>query len=301
LQNCKKKKTELNLWQNLRNRTNISLKNRFFFTIIFTIILYNSIYSNEMKITGKIIQSGLIRLEIPKNVTKVLLNNEELDFFEGRAYVGFSRKDTLIHNLKYIFEDGIIKNEILKLEERSYNIQRIDNIPKKYVEKPKSEELIKRINLEYQIITDVRKNIIYHNKNLYFTDIIQPLRNKISSIFGSQRIINNIPKRPHFGIDYAAKTGTPIQCCADGVVILTGHYFYNGKFILVDHGLGLSSIYLHLDEIRVHQGQKVAMGDIIAKVGSTGKSTGAHLHWGFYWYDKPIDPLLVWESFRKDN
>ncbi len=220
---------------------------RLFVIILFLTILHKSIYAKEIVYSGNAIQSGMIKLEIPERVKQLILDDKELNFSQNIAYIGFSRSDTLVHHLQFVFNDGSIKEEILQLEERSYDIQKIENIPKKYVEKPKDEELINRVNLEYQIITDVRKNIIYPNKNLYFIDIEQPLVSRISSVFGSQRIINGIPKRPHFGIDYAAKIGTPIKNCADGIVVLTGDFFYNGKFILIDHGVGLSSIYIHLD------------------------------------------------------
>lgn len=264
--------------------------------ILLIISISKLIFAENIQFKGKAIQSGFLEINVPENVKKIFFNEKEIPFVQNRSFVGFSRQDTLIHKIEFIFQDNSSQSEILYLKKREYDVQRIDNIPKKYTEQPENKELIERIQKEYQTISDVRKNIIYQNKNLYLETIMAPLEGKISSVFGSQRIINGKPKKPHFGIDFAEPVGTEIKACADGVVVLTGNYYYNGKFVLLDHGLGISSIYIHLDEISVHIGQKLEIGQKLGTLGNTGKSTGAHLHWGFYWFNIALDPMLILRS-----
>ncbi|NQT65477.1 MAG: M23 family metallopeptidase, partial [FCB group bacterium] len=109
----------------------------------------------------------------------------------------------------------------------------------------------------------------------------------------SRRIMNGIPKAPHNGLDIAAPFGTAINAMTTGVVALTGDYYYNGKFVLLDHGGGLSSIYIHMSKLSVEKGDYILKGEKIGEVGSSGRSTGNHLHWGVGWKGKRIDPEII--------
>jgi len=231
-------------------------------------------------------------------VKSITLNEREIPFFHGKVYIGFSRKDSLTQEIIFTFENNRHIKIPLNLEERNYTLQYIDKIPSQYVERPVDEDLVARIKKEYQIITAVRENIIYPNKNFYFKNVRQPVDGRFSSAYGDQRILNDTPQRPHYGLDIAAPLGTPIKACSDGIVVLEGDFYYNGNFVLLDHGLGLSSIYVHLDEIHVHLGQFVKMGEVIGTVGKSGRASGPHLHWGFYWFEKALDPNLVHETFQ---
>lgn len=111
--------------------------------------------------------------------------------------------------------------------------------------------------------------------------------------FGSQRIINGTPKSAHSGSDYAAAKGTPVKAVADGVVKLAEEHFFAGNSVFIDHGDELVSMYFHLDEILVEAGQEVRRGEVVAKVGSTGRSTGPHLHLGLRWHGAKVDPALL--------
>jgi murein DD-endopeptidase MepM/ murein hydrolase activator NlpD len=114
---------------------------------------------------------------------------------------------------------------------------------------------------------------------------------RITGIFGSQRILNGVKKSPHNGLDIAAPEGTSVYAMTDGIVRLTGkNYYYNGNFVFIDHGQGLSSLYLHMSRLNVKDGQIVKKGVKIGEVGTTGRSTGPHLHWSVQWYNKRIDP-----------
>ena len=122
----------------------------------------------------------------------------------------------------------------------------------------------------------------------------QPAQGRISGVYGSQRIRNDVPGSPHYGLDIAAPTGTPVQAAAAGVVSLAEEgMVLSGHTILIDHGHGVSSVYIHLSRIDVSAGQRVQAGEVIGAIGSTGRASGPHLHWGLNWFDVKLDPRSV--------
>ncbi len=123
-------------------------------------------------------------------------------------------------------------------------------------------------------------------------DFIAPVDGRLSSLFGLKRFFNEIPKRPHNGLDIAADSGTPILAPASAKVIDTGNYYFNGNTVFLDHGQGLLSAYLHMNSIKVKPGQLVKQGDTLGTVGATGRVTGSHLHWIVYLNKSPVDPAL---------
>lgn len=123
--------------------------------------------------------------------------------------------------------------------------------------------------------------------------LLKPVEGRISGEYGVRRFYNKQPKNPHTGLDIAAAQGTPIIAAADGIIVNTGQYFYNGKTVFIDHGQSLVTMYCHLSDIAVAEGQFVQRGQIIGFVGKTGRATGPHLHWGVSLNQTMIDPLLV--------
>ena len=111
--------------------------------------------------------------------------------------------------------------------------------------------------------------------------------------FGAKRIINGEPRSPHTGADYAVPQGTPVLAVDDAVVALAGEFFFSGNAVFLDHGNGLISMYFHLHEVFVEQGDDVSRGRLIGTVGSTGRSTGPHLHFGVRWQGERVDPALL--------
>ena len=150
---------------------------------------------------------------------------------------------------------------------------------------------MQRIHKDQAIIINVfttwspRENI-----NLLF-DL--PVQGRLSSPFGLRRFFNNEARQPHSGLDIAAPQGAPILAPADGTILETGNYFFNGNTIFIDHGQGLISMYNHLNKIAVHPGQVVLRGDKIGEVGRTGRVTGPHLHWSISLNNSRVDPLLL--------
>ena len=128
----------------------------------------------------------------------------------------------------------------------------------------------------------------------FLTGFIWPAKGRISGVYGSQRILNGQPRRPHFGVDVAAPVGTEVRAPADGVVTMVhSDMFYSGGTMILDHGHGLSSSFLHLHRILVKKGQRIRQGDLIAEIGATGRVTGPHLDWRINLFAKRLDPQLL--------
>ena len=207
----------------------------------------------------------------------------------GQFVLGFGRDFEGPVDLKVVGL-GSEYNKTISVSKRKYRIQRIDGLPKKYVAPPK--EVYERIQRENAEIARVRAQD--SEGNWFAKDFIWPTQGIISGVFGSQRILNGEPKRPHFGIDIAAPQGTPVLEAAGGIVALAEpDLYYTGGTVMVDHGHGVTGVYSHLASIDVEVGQVVKQGDKIGTVGSTGRSTGPHLDWRINWFKERLDPQLL--------
>jgi len=180
------------------------------------------------------------------------------------------------------------------IEPREYDTSRINGLPSNMVNEYTEAEL-KRIRA-----ATARKKVGFASKveEIGFKDgFIYPVADHIKTTnFGAQRILNGEPKRPHFGVDLAAPKGTPILAPADGIVSMADDdMYFEGSLILIDHGQGLISYYLHNDEVMVTEGQHVKQGEQIGTVGSRGRSTGPHLCWRLKWRGRNLDPELLTE------
>jgi murein DD-endopeptidase MepM/ murein hydrolase activator NlpD len=175
---------------------------------------------------------------------------------------------------------------------RDWPVENINGVPPKTVDPP--PEIAARIEREQAQVTAAR--VRDDDRDDYAQTFIWPLQGRISGRFGNQRVYNGTPKSPHSGMDIAAPTGTPIKAPAAGVVTFAAPDLYlTGGTLLIDHGHGVSSNFLHLSRIDVKVGDRVEQGQVIGKVGATGRATGPHLHWGMNWFDVRMDPLLVLE------
>jgi len=169
-----------------------------------------------------------------------------------------------------------------------YEEQRL-TVNRKYVE-PNPQEL-ERIFAERDIIDAALNN--WREAPLDALDLEAPVGGRRSSSFGLRRIFNDQPRSPHKGMDIAAVSGTPIKAPRGGVATATGNYFFNGNTVIIDHGQGFISLYCHLSAIEVEQGAAVIAGSVIGKVGTTGRVTGAHLHFATYLNGAAVDPALL--------
>ena len=193
-------------------------------------------------------------------------------------------------NITVLKNNEVISINRIKVIEREYEIQRINGLPKKMVSP--DEEVLKRIIADNKIIVNAKK---LNLDNTYFLNSFMiPTKGIISGVFGSQRILNDVPKSPHKGLDIAAPEGQTIVSTNDGIITLAeDDLYYTGGTIIIDHGHGVKSIYAHLLKVDVKVGQIIIKGEPIGKVGSTGRSTGPHLHWGVMWFDEYVDPQLL--------
>lgn len=208
----------------------------------------------------------------------------------GLFVIGFDRDAGPEATIEIRPHSGRIETHALTIAGRTYPIQRIEGLPQGKVT-PAAADL-SRIREEIALVDAVR---LKDDPRQDFTQrFIWPVVGRISGVYGSQRILNGTPKRPHYGVDIAAPTGTPVRAPADGVVSLVhDDMFYSGGTLIVDHGHGITTSYLHLHQILVKTGQTVRQGQVIAQVGATGRVTGPHLHWGMNWFDTRLDPSLM--------
>lgn len=174
------------------------------------------------------------------------------------------------------------------VQANTYEEQRL-NVDRKYVD-PDPESL-ERIFAERDVIDAALNN--WRDARLDDVGLQAPVGGRRSSSFGLRRFFNDQPRSPHKGMDFAATTGTPIAAPLGGVITATGNYYFNGNTVIIDHGQGFVSLYCHLSEIDVDEGESVSTGNAIGKVGATGRVTGAHLHFATYLNGTAVDPALL--------
>lgn len=185
---------------------------------------------------------------------------------------------------------GITTTRQLIVMQRQWPTERVNGVPPKTVDPP--PEIAERIRLEQARVAAARER---DDARTGFTEkFIRPVAGRISGHFGNQRIYNGTLGTAHSGMDIAAATGTPVKAPASGVVSFADADLYlTGGTLVIDHGHGFSSNFLHLSRIDVAVGDEVKQGQVIAAVGATGRASGPHLHWGMNWFDVRIDPELV--------
>ena len=259
-------------------------------TILLLLIIFISSSAFAIDFEGKFRQGHfIIGKTEPKS--KIWIDKKPVKVSsEGFFVFGIDRDrkyDVIITKVKGEKKEKIVK----KIKKREYKIQRIDGLPEKKVTPPK--EFYDRIKRENKIISNARS--IDSNLTFFKNKFIPPLdKAVITGVYGSQRILNGKPKWPHYGIDFAAKEGTKIKAMLDGTATMVeADLFYTGGTLIFDHGHGISTLYMHMQKIYVKKGQKVKQGEIIGTVGSTGRSTGAHLDVRLNWFGTRLDPMTV--------
>ncbi len=178
-----------------------------------------------------------------------------------------------------------------KVQQRSYHLERVNGLPPQTV--TPSPKIAARIAREQGQVAEARQRD--DAREDFSAGFRRPVKGgRISGVYGSQRINNGIPKSPHYGLDMAVPSGTPVHAPAAGIVSFAAdHLYLTGGTILIDHGYGLDSSFLHMSRVDVKVGQQVKQGEVIGAVGMTGRATGPHLHWGFNWFGVRLDPALL--------
>lgn len=216
---------------------------------------------------------------------------------DGLFLLGFGRDAPPTVELRVISPDGAEEVRALAVGRRHWPEQRIEGLPRDKVE-PDAASLT-RLQAETEMVKAVRAAATTEAR--FVGGLLWPAEGPVSSVFGSTRVYNGIAGAPHSGLDIAAPAGTPVRAVADGTVVLAApDLFITGRTVMIDHGLGLISSYAHLSRLDVALGRDVRKGEVIGAVGSTGLSTGTHLHWGMSWLDRRLDPETVSAALAAD-
>jgi len=245
--------------------------------------------SIPLAINGEAVQGGLL-VGRTRPGADVRLDGRVLRISdEGLFLICFGRDATEPVTLS-VEVNGERLEHVLSPASREWRIQRVDGLPAEKVTPPAA--VLRRIQDEAHQIRLARDHD--DARADFSVGFVWPLEGRITGVYGSQRILNGEPRQPHYGVDVAAPTGTRVVAPADGVATLVHEdMYYSGGTLLMDHGHGLSSTFIHLSRILVEEGQRVRQGDIVAEVGATGRATGPHLDWRMNLFEARIDPQLV--------
>jgi murein DD-endopeptidase MepM/ murein hydrolase activator NlpD len=238
---------------------------------------------------GEAVQGGLLWGRVPPG-SSVMLDGEALPVLpDGWYLAGFGRDAPATAQL--VVEGPEPCAATLAVAAREYRIQRVDGVPQRTVTPP--PEQLERIRRERALVVAAKGRRIEQPDWLRQVAgaFAWPASGPISGVYGSQRVYNGTPGTPHYGVDVAAPAGTPVHAPADGLVTLAEpDLFYSGGTIILDHGYGLSSSFLHLSEVAVAVGDEIRRGEVIGAVGASGRATGPHLDWRMSFRGRRIDP-----------
>ena len=264
---------------------------------LFACAVCNQVWSaSELYLEGQMVQGGLVQGIVPAGTTVEIDGEAVRVSASGVFLLGFHRDDREDVIVEATFPDGTRERRSLSIRVREYNIQRIDGLPKKKV--TPDESVLARIAKEVELVKATRRRD--DDRSDFLTGFMWPAKGPISGVYGSQRILNGQPRQPHYGVDIAVPVGTEVHAPADGVITLVhDDMYFSGGTLVLDHGHGLSSAFLHLSRILVKQGDAIRRGDPIALVGATGRVTGPHLDWRMNLFDKRIDPALLVEPMNE--
>ena len=250
--------------------------------------------ASNLILTGPLKQGGLLLGKV--NVGAAVQYQDQLLPItpDGRFIIGLDRDASKKIVLTVINENNEYEYHDLNIAARDYVIQRIEGVAKQYVSPDPVQ--VKRSRKEAAMVRLARKQ--QRSQQDFLKGFIWPAYGPITGVFGSQRVYNGEPRRPHYGLDVAGPVGSPVIAPAAGLVTLAEpDLFFSGGTLIIDHGHGLSSTFLHLSKLLVTTGDNVAQGEDIAEIGATGRVTGPHLDWRMNWTDGKtsvrIDPELL--------
>jgi murein DD-endopeptidase MepM/ murein hydrolase activator NlpD len=238
----------------------------------------------------RITQGQLVTGRVPPGSTIMLGERDIRVAPEGWFVFGLGRDAPARQIVRFRLPDGTTESVDLTVEQRDWRIERVDGLPPSTVSP--DPELEKRIAREQALANKARER---DDERLDFlANFLWPVEGRVSGVYGSQRVLNGEPRNPHYGLDVAVPTGTPVKAPAGGIVTLAENdFFLTGGTLIVDHGHGVSSVFIHLSRLDKRIGDRVEQGEIIGAVGATGRATGPHMHWGMNWFDVRLDPQLL--------
>lgn len=247
------------------------------------------------ELPAKVSQGQLVVARIEPG-SQVSLDGRALRVSESGWFAfGVERNAERDVRLEIIDADGATRRITLPVLARDWPVERVNGVPEKTVNPP--PEIAARIAREQAAVAAARARD--DAREDFARGFIWPVAGRVSGRFGRQRIYNGSPNSPHSGTDIAAPSGTTVVAPAAGIVTLAEPSLYlTGGTVLLDHGSGVSSAFLHLSRIDVEPGQRLEQGEPLGAVGATGRATGPHLHWGLNWFDVRLDPELVAPPMR---
>ncbi|WOJ96351.1 M23 family metallopeptidase [Congregibacter brevis] len=240
-----------------------------------------------VNVQGDPAEGGLIWAKVTPG-TSVQLDDQQLTVTPDGFVVAAFHRDAPANSLLRVGNDCEYS---VTVAQREYRISRVEGVPQRTVTPP--QEQLERIRRERQLVAAAKAQVIERPDWLMQIDggFVWPVQGRISGVYGSQRFYNGKPGSPHYGVDVAVPTGTPIYAPAAGRVTLAEpDLFYSGGTVILDHGYGLSSSFLHMSEVSAKVGDELKIGDLIGAVGATGRATGPHLDWRMSWRDRRVDP-----------
>lgn len=246
-----------------------------------------------IRLEGNFTQGGMVMGQAPAGA-KIQFQKRTLPVSANGVFVlGFGRDDTSPQTLQITLPGGAHQNIALAIKKREFQIQKVTGVPARTVN-PDPKDMA-RIEKEQAAVGSAREVVSLHT---FFRDeFVWPVKGPVTGVYGSQRFYNGEPRSPHFGVDLAVPHGTTIVAPADGVVSMAyPDMFFSGDTIVLDHGMGISTSYLHMSKMLVKKGDVVKKGQPIGKVGASGRATGPHLCWRLNWFQSRLDPQLIMAS-----
>ena len=243
-------------------------------------------------LAGNAIQGGMLRGHTLPSATVTFADITVPVLPDGAFLLGLGRDMPRSNELTITTDETCLQQ--VAVAAREYRLQEITGVPQQTV--TPSEEHLERIRTERAKVRTAKAQRLALDDGFRAVrdGFAWPVTGRISGVYGSQRIYNGTPGTPHYGVDVARPTGTPVTAPAAGRVTLAEpDLFYSGGTVILDHGYGLSSSFLHLSEVLVSVGDQLAPGDLIGAIGATGRATGPHLDWRMSWFNQRIDPQLL--------
>lgn len=263
---------------------------RMFWVVLLVLVLLNSSAAEAVQLSGQFTQGGVVIGQAEAGSRVEYAGRPLTLTADGHFIFGFGRDAALQQQLVLIAPDGRRQLERFSIRPRNFKTQRINGISSKMMNPSAAEQ--RQIKRDAQQVAAARQ--VESSQDCFLEPFDWPVRGEITGVYGSGRILNGEPRQPHYGVDIAAPVGTPVVAPAGGRVTLADNgMFYSGRTLILDHGHGLSSSFLHLSEILVSVGDQVHKGEVIARVGSSGRVTGPHLDWRVNWFEVRLDPQLL--------